>query len=33
MVGHPVAVYPDQALKAVAEERGWRIMDERGRRT
>jgi HAD superfamily hydrolase (TIGR01490 family) len=33
MVGHPVAVYPDEALKAVAEERGWRIMDERGRRT
>lgn len=33
MVGHPVAVYPDEALKAVAEERGWRIIDERELRT
>jgi HAD superfamily hydrolase (TIGR01490 family) len=27
--GHPVAVYPDEALRAVAEERGWQIMGER----
>jgi HAD superfamily hydrolase (TIGR01490 family) len=28
-VGHPVAVYPDEGLKAVAEERGWQIIGER----
>ncbi len=28
-VGHPVAVYPDEALRAIAEERGWQIMGER----
>jgi HAD superfamily hydrolase (TIGR01490 family) len=28
-VGHPVAVYPDEPLKAVAEERGWQILGER----
>ena len=26
---HPVAVYPDEALKAVALERGWEILGER----
>ncbi len=26
---HPVAVYPDQALKATALERGWEILGER----
>ncbi len=26
---HPVAVYPDEALKAVAMERGWEILGER----
>ena len=26
---HPVAVYPDDALKAVAVERGWEILGER----
>ena len=25
MVGHPVAVYPDQALRLLATQRGWRI--------
>ncbi len=25
MVGHPVATYPDVALKAIAEARGWRV--------
>lgn len=25
---NPVAVYPDQKLRAVAEARGWRIMDD-----
>lgn len=28
-VGHPTAVYPDEVLKAVAEERGWQILGER----
>jgi HAD superfamily hydrolase (TIGR01490 family) len=28
-VGHPVAVYPDEVLKAAAEERGWQILGER----
>lgn len=28
-VGHPVAVYPTQDLKAVALERGWEIVGER----
>jgi len=23
---HPVAVYPDEKLRAVAQERGWEIM-------
>ncbi|HUV74722.1 MAG TPA: HAD-IB family hydrolase [Anaerolineae bacterium] len=32
-VGHPAAVYPDEGLKAVAEERGWRIIGEREPRT
>jgi phosphoserine phosphatase len=27
MVGHPVAVYPDRKLRALAEARGWPIMD------
>ena len=27
MVGHPVAVYPDRKLRALAGERGWAIMD------
>ena len=27
---HPVAVYPDDALKAVAIERGWEILGDRG---
>jgi phosphoserine phosphatase len=27
--GHPVAVYPDEALKAVAIERGWEIFGSR----
>jgi HAD superfamily phosphoserine phosphatase-like hydrolase len=25
LVGHPVAVYPDRALKALAMQRGWEI--------
>jgi len=33
MVGHPVAVYPDESLKAVAEQRGWQIIGEREPRT
>ena len=33
LVGHPVAVYPDEGLKAAAEERGWRIIGEREPRT
>jgi HAD superfamily hydrolase (TIGR01490 family) len=28
-VGHPVAVYPDETLKAIAQERGWSIIGER----
>ena len=28
MVGNPVAVYPDDELKALAEERGWKIIGE-----
>jgi HAD superfamily hydrolase (TIGR01490 family) len=28
MVGHPVAVYPDVALRLLATERGWRIFPE-----
>lgn len=27
MVAHPVAVYPDRKLRALAEARGWAIMD------
>jgi HAD superfamily hydrolase (TIGR01490 family) len=26
LVGHPVAVYPDRALKGLAEQRGWEIL-------
>lgn len=26
MVGHPVAVYPDKRLKALAAERGWPVL-------
>jgi phosphoserine phosphatase len=33
MVGHPVAVYPDESLKAVAEQRGWQIIGEREPKT
>ncbi len=29
---HPVAVYPDDALKAVALERGWEILGDRAER-
>jgi len=29
MAHHPVAVYPDDALKAVAQERGWEIFGDR----
>ena len=25
---HPVAVYPDEKLRATAKERGWEIMGE-----
>ena len=32
-VGRPVAVYPDGGLRAMAEERGWRIIGEREPRT
>lgn len=32
-VGNPVAVYPDDALKALALERGWNIIGEREPRT
>ena len=28
---HPVAVYPDETLRAAALERGWEILGERGR--
>jgi phosphoserine phosphatase len=28
---HPVAVYPDEKLKSVAQERGWEILGERGK--
>lgn len=28
MVGNPVAVYPDDELKALAGERGWKIIGE-----
>ena len=28
MVGHPIAVYPDEGLKPVAVERGWKILPE-----
>jgi len=27
MTGHPTAVNPDQALKAIAQERGWPVLD------
>lgn len=27
MVGHPVAVYPDRALKTLAVQRGWEIIE------
>jgi phosphoserine phosphatase len=27
--GHPVAVYPDEALKAIAQARGWEILGSR----
>ncbi|MBN2085999.1 MAG: haloacid dehalogenase-like hydrolase [Anaerolineales bacterium] len=27
LTGHPVAVHPDAALKRVARDRGWRILD------
>jgi HAD superfamily hydrolase (TIGR01490 family) len=30
MVGKPVAVYPDLKLRALAEARGWPVMDGRG---
>jgi putative phosphoserine phosphatase/1-acylglycerol-3-phosphate O-acyltransferase len=26
-VGHPVAVFPDDILRAVAQSRGWPILD------
>jgi HAD superfamily hydrolase (TIGR01490 family) len=26
MVGHPVAVHPDETLRAIASQRGWRII-------
>ena len=29
MAAHPVAVYPDEKLKAVAQERGWEIFGDR----
>jgi len=29
MADHPVAVYPDEALKAVAQERSWEIFGDR----
>ena len=29
MADHPVAVYPDDTLKAVAQERGWEIFGDR----
>ena len=29
MVGHPVAVYPDRKLRALAEERGWGVLGGR----
>ncbi len=32
-VGHPVAVYPDEQLKGLALERGWKIIGEREPRT
>lgn len=28
MVGNPVAVYPDEALRAIAVQRGWRIFPD-----
>ncbi|MBN2501929.1 MAG: HAD-IB family hydrolase [Anaerolineales bacterium] len=28
IVGHPVAVYPDQQLATIAEQRGWQIIGE-----
>ena len=33
MVGHPVAVYPDELLKAIAEQRRWEIIGEREPKT
>ena len=30
-VGHPVAVNPDRALRKIAQERGWPILDARRR--
>lgn len=30
MVGHPVAVYPDEQLAALAAQRGWEVYDEHG---
>jgi HAD superfamily hydrolase (TIGR01490 family) len=33
MVGNPVAVYPDKALKALALDRGWSMIGEREPRT
>lgn len=31
MVGHPVAVYPDQQLAALARDKGWRIFSHNGK--
>jgi phosphoserine phosphatase len=25
---HPIAVYPDETLRKLAESEGWRILDE-----
>jgi HAD superfamily hydrolase (TIGR01490 family) len=30
LVGHPVAVYPDEALLAHAQDRGWPVVGEKG---
>ena len=31
VVGHPVAVNPDRRLRRIAQERGWPILEFRGR--
>jgi phosphoserine phosphatase len=31
LVGHPVAVYPDEALRAHAQQQGWPVIEKGNR--